>query len=175
VQTDRDFQDFYEANYGRLVGMLTTILGDQAEAEDAAQEAFARALLRWSRLVRYDLPEAWVRRVALRLAIDTGRRRRRALRLALRLSAALSPVAPEPGDPLMLSPMGVALSRMPLTEREVIVLHYLADLPVDVIARERGLPAGTVKTRLAAGRRRLARELTTATEEVRDDQPATER
>lgn len=169
MQTDRDFQDFYEANYGRLVGMLTTILGDQAEAEDAAQEAFARALLRWSRLVRYELPEAWVRRVALRLAIDTGRRRRRALRLTLRLSAVPSPVVPEPGDPLMLSTMGAALGRMPLTEREVIVLHYLADLPVDVIARERGLPVGTVKTRLAAGRRRLARELTTATEEVRGD------
>jgi RNA polymerase sigma-70 factor (ECF subfamily) len=57
---------------------------------------------------------------------------------------------------------------LPLREREVLALHYLADLPVEAIARERGLPAGTVKTRLAAGRRRLEAELTQRPEAVPD-------
>jgi RNA polymerase sigma-70 factor (ECF subfamily) len=39
--------------------------------------------------------------------------------------------------------------------REVIVLHYVADLPVEQIARECGMSSGTVKSRLVAGRRRL--------------------
>jgi RNA polymerase sigma-70 factor, ECF subfamily len=66
-----------------------------------------------------------------------------------------SPVGPEPADDLKYSPLGVALRGLPLHERQVIVLHYLADLPVYAIARESGLPLGTVKTRLAAGRRHL--------------------
>lgn len=67
---DGSFQEFYEANYGRIVAMVTTVLGDRHEAEAAAQEAFARAFTRWSRLGGYDLPEAWVRQVASRIAID---------------------------------------------------------------------------------------------------------
>jgi RNA polymerase sigma-70 factor (ECF subfamily) len=53
-----------------------------------------------------------------------------------------------------------------MREREVLVLHYLADLPVDTIARERGLPAGTVKTRLAVARRHLEERLTQHPEAV---------
>jgi len=76
---------------------------------------------------------------------------------------------PEPGGALGLSPVGAALQRLPLTEREVLVLHYVAGLPVDAIAQERGLPPRAVKTRLAAGRRHLERELTARREGARDD------
>ena len=62
MPTDDEFEDFYEAAYGRLVGQLTLILGDRAEAEDVVQEAMLRALQRWSRIRRYEVPEAWVRR-----------------------------------------------------------------------------------------------------------------
>ena len=56
--------------------------------------------------------------------------------------------------------------RLRLPEREVVVLHYLADMPVEAIARDCGLPVGTVKTRLAAGRQHLERELAQRPEEV---------
>jgi RNA polymerase sigma-70 factor (ECF subfamily) len=169
VRRSADFEEFYQASYGRVVGMLTVILDDRAGAEDAAQEAFARALVRWSRLGRYELPEAWVRRVALRLAIDSARRSGRAERLAARLATGRPSSPPGPGDALGLSPVGAALRRLPLTEREVLVLHYVAGLPIDAIAQERGLPPRAVKTRLAAGRRHLERELTARSEGARDD------
>jgi RNA polymerase sigma-70 factor (ECF subfamily) len=140
--------------------------GSRHEAEDVAQEAYARALARWSRLRGYDLPEAWVRKVALRLAIDSGRRLRRNLAAAVRLAAQRRPAGPEPADDLKYTTLGMALLGLPLHEREVIVLHYVADLPVHVIARESGLPIGTVKTRLAAGRRHLEQCLTTRPEGV---------
>src|SRR5215469_13491688 len=82
MRHDGEFAGFYAANYGRTVALVTMLLGDRHEAEDIAQEAFARALLRWSRLRRYDSPEAWIRKVALRLAIDALRRLRRATRPA---------------------------------------------------------------------------------------------
>ena len=68
MRQDAEFQEFYEANYGRIVAMVAVVLGDRHQAEDVAQEAFARALTRWSRIGGYELPEAWVRRVALRIA-----------------------------------------------------------------------------------------------------------
>jgi predicted RNA polymerase sigma factor len=54
--------------------MVAAVLADRDQAEDVAQEAFARALMRWPRIGGYELPEAWVRRVALRIAVDSGRR-----------------------------------------------------------------------------------------------------
>src|SRR5262245_61676201 len=168
MRLDSDFQEFYEANYGRLVAMVTAVLGDRHEAEDVAQETFARCILWWSRLGSYDKPEAWVRQVALRLAIDSGRRMRRAGRVMARLAAQPDHQQVGPGESLAATDLGAALRRLPLREREVIVLHYLADLPVDVIASERGLPASTVKTRLAAGRKRLVAVLAQPCEEVSD-------
>jgi DNA-directed RNA polymerase specialized sigma24 family protein len=67
-QEQREFTEFYSASYVRLRKQLFAVTGDLAEAEDALQEAYARASLHWGRLRAYDAPEAWVRRVALRLA-----------------------------------------------------------------------------------------------------------
>jgi RNA polymerase sigma-70 factor (ECF subfamily) len=164
----RDFEEFYQANYGLTVALVTAVLGDRQDAEDVAQETFARALARWPRLSAYQLPEAWVRQVALRLAVDSGWRLRRALRTARRLRATLPAVAPEPGVSLPLTALGPALMTLPVREREVIVLHYFLDLPVERIAHERRIPAGTVKARLVSGRRRLERELGQTREWISD-------
>jgi RNA polymerase sigma-70 factor, ECF subfamily len=167
-----DFAEFYEASYGRVVALVAAIVGERHQAEDIAQEAFARALTRWSRVARYDLPEAWVRRVALRLTIDAGRRTRRAVRLSARLAAGLAGERGrthdlhDPRDPLAVTALSLALMRLPLSQRQVIVLYYLADLPVEDIARDCGVSVGTVRTRLAAARHRLERELKESDEEV---------
>ena len=159
------FDEFYLASYGRTLA-LVAITGTRHEAEDVAQEAYARALARWWRLRGYDLPEAWVRKVALRIAIDSGRRRRHNLAAAVRLAAQRRPAGPEPADDLKYTPLGAALLSLPLHERQVIVLHYVADLPVHAIARECNLSVGTVKTRLVVARRHLEQQLTSRSEGV---------
>jgi RNA polymerase sigma-70 factor, ECF subfamily len=151
-----DFEEFYAASYGRVVALVATMLGDRHQAEDIAQEAFSRALARWHRVAAYDVPEAWVRQVAMRLTIDAGRRARHALRGLRMLAASGSGVT---DDSLDWPALNLALLKVPLRQRQAIVLYYLADLPVDVIARECGVPERTVRSRLAAGRRRLEREL----------------
>jgi RNA polymerase sigma-70 factor (ECF subfamily) len=165
-----DFAEFYEASYGRMVALVAALVGDRSQAEDIAQEAFSRALTRWKRVARYDLPEAWVRKVALRLTIDATRRTRRA-RVASALLAAgqrgLAQHGHDPDDPLQATALSVALMRLPLPQRQVLVLYYLADLPVDDIARDCGISVGTVRTRLAAARHRMQRELAECDEEVR--------
>jgi RNA polymerase sigma-70 factor (ECF subfamily) len=168
LERNRDFEEFYAANYGKVAALVAAVLGDRHEADDVAQEAFARALARWPRVSGYELPEAWVRQVAMRLAIDSTRRLRRMLRNMPLLRAAARPAEPEPGDSLAFTALGRALSRIPMREREVIVLHYVADLSVEQIAHDRNIPAGTVKARLASGRRRLELGLAQDHEEVSD-------
>ena len=153
-----DFCEFYQGCYSRVVTLVAVLLGDRHEAEDVAQEAFARALGRWPHLRTFDVPEAWVRKVAFRLAIDASRRIRRQRLLSRRIAGAStrdSHVAAPPGEQLQYSEVAAALARLPMTLREVIVLHYVADLQVEQIASECGMSPGTVKARLVAGRRRL--------------------
>jgi RNA polymerase sigma-70 factor (sigma-E family) len=149
---DNEFAAFYAGSYRRLLGQLFAVTGDLAEAENVLQEAYARAFVRWSRVRGYDRPEAWVRRVALNLAAMADRSLRRRARALLRLGPL--PVVPELSPELL--DLRDALAALPLSQRQVIVLHHLVGLPVEEVARELRLATGTVKSRLARGRAALA-------------------
>lgn len=62
--------------YARLVGQLFSVTGSLEQAEDVVQEAFIRALDRWPRIQAHDVPELWMRRVAINLAVSEIRRMR---------------------------------------------------------------------------------------------------
>jgi RNA polymerase sigma-70 factor (ECF subfamily) len=104
----------------------------------------------------YDAPEAWVRRVAFNLAVSGHRRARR------RLAALLQLGPPVPVPPVSVEALALAqeLQALTMAHRQVVVLHYLADLPVEQVAGELGVPVGTVKARLARARRVLAARMT---------------
>jgi RNA polymerase sigma-70 factor (ECF subfamily) len=78
------FEAFCRAARARVAHQVYVVTGNAAEAQDVTQEAFARAWLRWAHLETYDNPEAWVRTVALRLAINQWRRARNRLLAYLR-------------------------------------------------------------------------------------------
>ena len=158
---DDGFVKFYEASYSRVIGLIAGLTGDRAQAEDITQEAFARAFTRWRKVGDYDHPEAWVRQVACRLVFDASRRSKRAVLASSLLAAALRGRAAGP-DPLSESELALAMLRVPVEQRQVLVMYYLADLPVEEIARDCDVSVTTIRTRLAAARRRLARELTDA-------------
>jgi len=168
MRREGDFEEFYRSNYGRIVAVVAAMLGDRLVAEDVAQEAFTRALARWSRLGGYELPEVWLRRVAVRIAIDHGRQLRRAVRITVRLASQRHDPQQAAGDSLEFTGLGAALRRLPLRERQVVALYYLADMSIDQIAIECGLAPGTVKTRLFTARRRLEQELSERTQAARD-------
>jgi RNA polymerase sigma-70 factor, ECF subfamily len=149
---DDGFAAFYAGSYRRLLGQLFAVTGDLAEAENVLQEAYARAFARWSRVGDYDLPEAWVRRVAINLAAMAERSLRRRARALLRLGP--PPLVPELSPDLV--DLRDALAALPLGQRQVIVLHHLVGLPVEEVARELRLAPGTVKSRLARGRAAMA-------------------
>ena len=125
-------------------------------AREPCSEAFARASLHWSRVRGYHAPEAWVRRVALNYALSGLRRARYRRRAMERLGQADETV---PAATAEVVDMVAALRRLPPRQREVLVLYYVVELPVEEIGRHLRLPVGTVKSRLARGRATLARLL----------------
>jgi RNA polymerase sigma-70 factor (ECF subfamily) len=147
----QDLRDLYAASYVRLVGTVGAICGDRHEAEEAVQEAFVRLLGNWPKVSRYDDPEAWVLKVALRQVSNRRRKALNGLKAALRHGP--PPDVPEP------TPAGVdaerALAALPEQQRAVVVL-YRVGLGVDAIADVLGVPVGTVKSRLSRARTSLA-------------------
>jgi RNA polymerase sigma-70 factor, ECF subfamily len=145
------FDAFYTATRKRMLRYALALTGDANDAQDVAQEAYARAWQHWTRVRRSDDPEAWVRTVAWRIAAN----RWRGLASRTRLLARLGPpaVVPEPSSDTVS--LVAALQQIPLAQRRAIVLHYVFGLSVGEVAMETDAPVGTVKTRLARGRESL--------------------
>ena len=156
METSRTLAHVYDSSYRRLVAQLYAVCGSQQEAEDAVQDAFVKAIGQGERWPGVENPEAWLRTVAL----NHLRNRWRHLNVARRLSRPL----PGPVEELELSADHIALvnalRRLEPGLREVVVLHYVADLPVASVATELDMPVGTVKWRLAKARTLLGLELT---------------
>lgn len=146
------FDQFYRGSRVRVLQYLYAASGDLAEAQDAAQEAYARAWQRWRTVSATDDPEAWVRVVAWRIMAN-GWRKLRGRIGAYRRHGPPS-AAPPPGEDTVS--LVDALALIPAEQRTAIVLHHILDLPVATVAAETGVPVGTVKARLARGRRALA-------------------
>ncbi|GAA1943931.1 SigE family RNA polymerase sigma factor [Nocardioides hwasunensis] len=153
---ESDFAEFYEATWPRTLAVTYALTGDRGAAEEVAQEAYVKAWQHWSKVSRYEQPGAWVRQVATRLSVSRWRRARVAAGwLARNRSEAHAP-PPDVNSTALVD----ALLRIPEAQRRAVVLHHLADLPVDEVARIERCPAGTVKARLSRGRAALALLLT---------------
>lgn len=150
------FDAFYRASAQRVVHVVYASTGDLELARDSTQEAFARAWQRWDQVSTADEPLAWVRTVARRIAISAWRKDTNRTKAMERHGPLAGPSAPSEDRVAVVA----ALQTLGEDVRETLALHYLADLPVDEIARQTGSPPGTIKARLHRGRAQLAKTLT---------------
>ena len=152
MNDEAGFEQLYGGSYKRLVAEVYAFTADLDRAQEAVQEAFIRAWSNWSTVRDLDEPRAWVRRVAMRIAVSRWRRARLA-GVAVPLVDTHS-VVPGPG------PTSVALVQalrvLPLNQRRAVVLHYMCGLTVAEIAAQERTREGTVKSRLARAREALA-------------------
>ena len=152
-----DFTELYRAHGGRLVVQLFAYTQDLALAEDLVQEAFCRALARWSHLTRYEDPIGWVRRVAWNLATSNWRRSRRGRDAAGRLAEQHQPVpGPSPERIVLVQ----ALATLPVPQRRAVIMYYHGDMSVSEVAQIEGTSENTVKQRLHRARTALTEKLT---------------
>ena len=158
------FEQFCNQEHARILDAVTVIAGDADLAQEAVNEALARA---WNRVQRghpLDSLAGWVRVVAINLARDHHRRRaveRR--RLADLVSLQTAPSSDTWGVSIDVR---AALAALPSRQREVAVLFYFFDLTVADTARELGISVGTVKTCLERARASLRETLGTRADEL---------
>jgi RNA polymerase sigma-70 factor (ECF subfamily) len=153
------WEEVYAAQYRRLVALVSVVAGSAADAEEAVQEAFVRALGLSGRRAVVDDPEAWLYRVAVNITRSQWRRVVTGRRYAPKLAGrdAEGPSAHDQADSRLA--LLAALRKLPFEQREALALHYLADLPIEAIAARVGAPIGTVKSRLSRGRDALEKLL----------------
>ncbi len=154
LRRETDFDEFYLATRGRLLGQLTAMTADPEQAADVLQEGYVRAWQAWSRVAQLQDPAAWVRKVSWRLAVSQYRR---AVVLARIRTTMRGDDLKEASSTFETSlDVQEALRRLPAAHRHVLVLHELYGLSVQEVADEAGVPEGTVKSRLFRARAALA-------------------
>ncbi|HEY3541141.1 MAG TPA: RNA polymerase sigma factor [Gaiellaceae bacterium] len=126
--------------------VAAAVAGDREAGHDAVQEAFAAAVRKRHSWRRRASLEAWVWRIVVNKARDARRRR-----------------PPVPERTAAVHVPDVPLDRLSRRQREIVFLHYYADLGYDEIAAALRISPGTVGATLSAARTTLRREL----EEVR--------
>lgn len=123
------------------------IVGDEESGRDAVQDAFAQAVRKRRRFRGEGPLEAWVLRIVVNAARDTRRRRLRRVELP-------EPVATRAEE------LGLPLELLTERQREVLFLHYYADLDYATIGHALGISAGTVGATLSAARQTLRGAIT---------------
>jgi DNA-directed RNA polymerase specialized sigma24 family protein len=163
-EDEESFAWFFTTEYPSVVRSLCHLVRRE-DAEDLAQEAFVRLHGRWAKVSRYDRPDAWVRRVAVNLAITharrEGRRRPREAASSDWRPAGGVVAGPGPGTDVV-----DAVASLPTRDRALVVLYYFEDRPLADVADILELSPGAAKVALHRARNRLARLLA---EEVHDE------
>jgi RNA polymerase sigma-70 factor (ECF subfamily) len=150
---------FVDGEYRQVVATVELVCGSLPTAEDAVQEALARAWEREARGEHIDRLAAWVTTVAMNLARSQMRRWRVDRRVQARL-APLAQFAPDgPGASAEAHAVREALRVLPRRQREVTVLRYYLGLGVAEIAEWLGIGEGTVKAMLFRARQALGAAL----------------
>ncbi len=149
----------FRQSYASIVQSLVLAGADQAVAEEATQEAFAQAWVRWDRISRYDNPGAWVRRVAINKLRNAHRSRLRQEAAVQRLNSgsnsgvATAAVLGESDSGLLRG-----LQQLPYKQRLSAVLYYV-DLSTAEVAQAMGISQGSVSQHLSRARSALRAHL----------------
>jgi len=162
---ERAFRAVYEAHAAFVWRNLRRLGVSDADVEDKLQEVFVVAHRRWEEFVdRGHGPRAWLFQIALRVASDARRHRRR------------HPIDPDGGaaqDRQSIEPpqtsaidqlqqldlLDRSLSAIYMGRRAVLVLHEIEQMTAPEIARTLDLPLNTVYSRLRVARIELEQEL----------------
>ncbi len=161
------FDDFYQSEFRRVVGVVFGLSGSRLAAEEITQEAFVKAHANWSQLAGHPNRQAWVRRVAINKALSSLRRQATEAKVLLRLARERPRIEelPESAEAIW-----EAVRSLPRNQAIAVALHYQDGLPVDQIADSHALPPFVCSWPLHRGRVTLAARL--GAEPVPEDDPS---
>jgi RNA polymerase sigma factor (sigma-70 family) len=132
----------------RLAQIVWRLAPSGSDVEDLVSEALARTFASWER-VPADARAAWATRVAVNLAYEQGRRAQRRHRHPQ--TGAVRVEIPFDETVVSRDELRAALAQLSQRQSEVVLLRYVADLPIEEVARVTGLSPGTVRTHADRG------------------------
>lgn len=161
-ELDREFEARLAESSTLAVRIAYSILRHREDAEDVAQDAFAKAHRAFAQLRDRERFRAWLARMTWRLALDRRRadRRRLVRELAEAAPVASSGVPDDLDAQQRADALWRAIDALPEKLRIVIVMVNIEEHGIGEVARLLGLPEGTVKSRLFEARKRLKEQLT---------------
>ncbi len=163
---DREALDELFQRYRALAYRVAhRFLGHEADALDAVQDGFIKALTHLPSFQGRSSFKTWLLRVVSNAALDLGRQRGRRETLSLE---AFGPTEQERVQPLTTADPGqnleradlrrlldLALATLPEAQRQTFVLHADAELSYREVAEVLGISIGTVMSRLYYARQKL--------------------
>ena len=163
---DRDaFGELLARHRGRLWAVALRTTGDPEDAADALQDAALSAFKAAASFRQDSAVGTWLYRITVNACLD--RLRRQAARPTVHYPDADSAIWRQAtADPVDMAEqrelrllLEQALALLPVEQRAAVVLVDVQGLPVDEAAVALGVPVGTVKSRCARGRAKLATTL----------------
>jgi RNA polymerase sigma-70 factor, ECF subfamily len=156
---EREFEDQLRECATLAFRVAYAVLRQREDAEDVAQEAFAKAYRAYRQLREREAFRGWLVRMTWRLALDRQRANRRRLSReslyeSIREDAAADFLARQREQQLWQ-----AIDALPEKLRVVVVLAAIEGHNVREVSRLLGLPEGTVKSRLFSARQLLKERL----------------
>lgn len=148
LETRREFEAFFCEHQEHVLRIALAITGDREAASDAAQEAFVKVLDRWRRVRAMEKPEAFLKRIAVRCAIDVLRDRRGVHEITERAAASFDP------DGIAVRQ---TLARLKPDQQAVLALAVGQGWSYAEVAEALGIPAGTVASRIHAAKEAFRR------------------
>jgi len=158
---EREFETRIAESSTLAFRVAYSVLRNREDAEEAAQEAFARAYRNFSSLRDRARFRAWLVRITWRLAIDRQRAsKRRSLREQIHVeSSGREPCTDTTVSHELAKQVWRAIDGLPEKLRSVTILAGIEEYNMREVAELLGLPEGTVKSRLHEARQRLRKEL----------------
>ncbi len=147
-----DFEAWYRSVHPRLSTSLTFAFGDVGLAQDAADEACARALERWDRVAAMDSPTGWVFQVGFNVA--RRRLRRNGFERRFQRTQQPEPVGPPAGE------LWAIVADLPPRQRQAVVLRHVGQLREAEVGAVMGISRGAVSSTLRAAYQSLRIALT---------------
>lgn len=140
--------------YGSMVAIAYSVLTDHHLAEDAAQEAFARALRNLKKLKRKEKFAPWLAQICRNVARDMASAKSR------QISAGDFSQLPDSQNE---DPNGravrQAIGKLSFSEKELIVLRYYNNLSYERMSAVLGISKAAINGRLNRARRKMAKYL----------------
>ncbi len=152
------FNELVRRHRDRLWAVALRTTRNPEDAADAVQEALISAFRNAGSFRGQSAVTTWLHRIVVNACLDLARRRAARPSVALREEESFQPA--DPRDRIAERELGIAveeaLGRLPIDQRAAIVLVDVQGFPVADAAEALGVPIGTIKSRCARGRARLA-------------------